>query len=88
MHDFVQKSLKEDIARVSYKKDNFLFIGGKMLQRQNVPATKHLGTNISGMAPKGRHQKVEDPRLKMRSHTQQRKHIKIKFILATRIFIK
>ena len=41
---FYSKVRKKKIARVSYNKGKFLFFGGKMLQRQNVPATKRLGT--------------------------------------------
>jgi len=36
------------MARVSYKKGKFLFFDGKLLQRQIVPATKHLDTKSSG----------------------------------------
>ena len=57
-----------------------------MLQRQNVPATKRLGTKTSG------HQNINTKKLKilvrkMPSPTQQRKHFEIKFILATKISI-
>ena len=36
------------MASVSYKKGKILFFGGKMLQHQNVPATKRLGTKSYG----------------------------------------
>ena len=68
---FLQTSLYKKIARASYRADKTFLFDGKVLQRQNISATKCLGIKRSV--------------LKILVPHKTKKHCKRIFILATRI---